>query len=67
MKVVIDTNVLVSAALKDRDPEDVILYVATQPDIEWVVSPRILQEYKEVLLRRKFSLPGDTPFMVHHS
>ncbi len=44
MRVVIDTNVLVSAVLKDRDPEEVILYVASQPDIEWLVSPEILKE-----------------------
>lgn len=59
MKVVIDTNVLVSAALKDKDPEEVILYVASQPDIEWVVSNDILIEYKEVLRRDKFRLPED--------
>lgn len=57
MKVVIDTNVLVSAALKDRDPEAVILCVLTQPHFEWIVSAEILQEYKEVLARPKFALP----------
>jgi predicted nucleic acid-binding protein len=35
MKVVIDTNVLVSAAIRDRDPdpdpEKVILYAASEP------------------------------------
>ena len=54
MKVVIDTNVLVSAALKDKDPEAVILYVVEQPDFAWVVSPEVLTEYKEVLSRPKF-------------
>jgi len=41
MKVLIDTNVLVSAALRNKDPEAVILFVASKPDIEWVVSARI--------------------------
>ena len=59
MKVVIDTNVLVSAVLKDRDPEKVVLYVASQPDLEWIVSPRILKEYKDVLGRDVFGLPAD--------
>lgn len=59
MRVVIDTNILVSAALKDKDPEEVILYVITQPDIEWAVSPDILLEYKNVLKRDKFHLPED--------
>ena len=56
MKVVIDTNVLVSAALKDREPEVVILFAASQPDIEWIVSPAIMAEYKDVLARKKFGL-----------
>lgn len=34
MKVIIDTNVLVSAALKNKDPEAVIVFVTAQPDIE---------------------------------
>jgi putative PIN family toxin of toxin-antitoxin system len=59
MKVVIDTNVLVSAVLKDRDPEKVVLYVASQPDLEWIVSPQILKEYKDVLGRDVFGLPLD--------
>ena len=59
MKVLIDTNELVSAALKDKDPEMVILFVAEQPDFEWIVSAEILAEYKAVLSRPKFSLPDD--------
>lgn len=57
MKVLVDTNVLVSAILKDKDPETVILFIAERPDIEWIVSPQILEEYKEVLSRNKFGLP----------
>lgn len=59
MKVVIDTNVLVSAALRDRGPERVILFVADHPEFEWVVSAEVLQEYREVLARPKFALPDD--------
>ncbi len=59
MKVVIDTNVVVSAALRDRDPETVILFVAEHPDFQWVVSSPILEEYKEVLAREEFALPID--------
>ena len=59
MKVVIDTNVLVSAALKDREPEIVILFAASQPDIEWIVSPAIMAEYREILARKKFGLPEE--------
>lgn len=34
MRVVVDTNVLISAILKDKDPEVVLLYVIESPDIE---------------------------------
>lgn len=59
MKVLIDTNVLVSAALKDKAPEAVILFVVGHPDFEWIVSREILEEYKAVLRRDKFSLPEE--------
>jgi len=56
MKVVIDTNVVVSAAFKDKDPEAVLLAVVAHPDWEWIVSAEILVEYREVLARPKFGL-----------
>ncbi len=56
MKVVVDTNILVSAVLRDRDPELVIQFVVDHPEFEWVASQPILTEYKEVLNRRKFRL-----------
>jgi uncharacterized protein len=59
MKVLIDTNVLVSAALRDKDPEAIILFIAAQPDWDWIVSAEILAEYREVLSRPKFALPDD--------
>ena len=59
MRVLIDTNVLVSAILKDRDPEKVILFVAGQDDMEWIVSPEIMAEYRAVLTRPKFGLPSE--------
>ncbi|TAN41846.1 MAG: putative toxin-antitoxin system toxin component, PIN family [Nitrospirae bacterium] len=59
MRVVIDTNVFVSAVIKNREPETIILFVAARPDIEWIVTDQILAEYKEVLSRKKFALPLD--------
>jgi putative PIN family toxin of toxin-antitoxin system len=56
VKVVIDTNVLVSAILKDKIPEDVLLFIVDSPEFEWVASEEILTEYKEVLSRKKFRL-----------
>lgn len=59
MKVIIDTNVLVSAALRDRDPETIILFVAERPDFQWIVSDSITEEYKSVLSRERFALPQE--------
>lgn len=59
MRVVVDTNVLISAILKDKDPEAVLLYIIESPDIEWIASNLILSEYKEVLGRKKFGLSAE--------
>ncbi len=56
MKVLIDTNVLLSAALKDREPEAVILFVISRPDFTWIASKEIIAEYRDVLGREKFAL-----------
>jgi putative PIN family toxin of toxin-antitoxin system len=58
MRVIIDTNVVVSAVLKDRVPEEVILFVVQHPEFEWVASPEIVAEYIGVLRRPKFGLSG---------
>ena len=43
MKIVIDTNVLISAALAGRDPAAIIIIIVANPDyFEWVVSTEIL-------------------------
>jgi putative PIN family toxin of toxin-antitoxin system len=57
MKVVIDTNIEVSAVLKDRDPEAVIRFIIGHSQYEWIASSDILAEYTEVLRRPKFRLP----------
>lgn len=59
MKIVVDTNILISAILKDKVPEDVLLFIMDTPDMEWIASAEILAEYKEVLSRKKFHLPKD--------
>jgi putative PIN family toxin of toxin-antitoxin system len=59
MRVVVDTNVVISAILRDRRPEKVLLFIVSRPDFEWVASPEILAEYREVLRRPKFALPAD--------
>ncbi len=60
MKVIIDTNIVVSAALKDRTPEKVILFVLATPEFTWTASAEIVGEYTTVLNRRKFKLSDET-------
>nr|VFJ65766.1 MAG: putative toxin-antitoxin system toxin component, PIN family [Candidatus Kentron sp. DK] len=56
MKIIIDTNVLVSAAFRDRLPESVILWILAHPEWARIASEEIIREYKEVLRRPKFKL-----------
>jgi predicted nucleic acid-binding protein len=44
VRVVVDTNVVVSAALKDRDPEAVLVHVVERSEIEWVATREIIDE-----------------------
>jgi len=60
MNVLIDTNVLLSAALRDRLPERLVLFVASRDDFRWLVTAEILAEYTEVLGRPKFGLDQET-------
>ncbi len=59
MIILLDTNVVLSAAFRDRLPERVVLYVATRDDCDWVVTPEILEEYRQGLGRPKFKLSRD--------
>ncbi len=59
MRILIDTNVLLSAALRNRLPERVVLYVAGRDDWRWLVTPKIMEEYTQVLRRPKFALPQE--------
>jgi putative PIN family toxin of toxin-antitoxin system len=56
MKVIIDTNVLVSAVLRGRNPRLIVQFVIDNAEFDWIVSSEILAEYKEVLSRPKFPL-----------
>ncbi len=56
MIVLVDTNVLVSAALRNRLPEQVVRFVATSDKCQWTVTPEILAEYVNVLQRPRFGL-----------
>ena len=49
MKIVIDTNILVSAALKGGKAKTVIAYIISSTEYQWLVSSEIVDEYKNVL------------------
>jgi len=56
LKIVLDTNVLVSAFLKPRSKPARIMRLVLQGDIQIIVNEHILAEYLEVLKRPKFNL-----------
>jgi len=59
IKVVIDTNVVVSANLVDEGPSAAILDLATNKKILMCISPAVLAEYERVLYRPRLKLaPG---------
>jgi uncharacterized protein len=60
MNVLVDTNVLLTAALRDGLPERIVLFIATRDDLRWIVTPEILLEYIAVLQRPKFGLDEST-------
>ncbi|MBR8837425.1 MAG: PIN domain-containing protein [Stigonema ocellatum SAG 48.90 = DSM 106950] len=49
MKIIVDTNVLVSAVLKGREPRSVVQFIIDNTTCDWIVSEEILAEYKEVI------------------
>jgi putative PIN family toxin of toxin-antitoxin system len=59
IRVVLDTNIVVSASLKEEGREAAVLSLALTGNLSLHVSEAILTEYEEVLHRKKFRLnPG---------
>ncbi|MEA2561200.1 MAG: uncharacterized protein QOH06_2704 [Acidobacteriota bacterium] len=54
MKIVLDTNVLVSGLLQSFGPSGQIVRMVAAGDLVLCHDPRVLAEYQEVLLRKKF-------------
>lgn len=55
MRVVLDTNILVSACWKPEGNEAEVARLATKGSITPCVTPEILAEYRDVLSRRKLA------------
>lgn len=64
MRVVLDTNVLVSAFLKQNSKPSRILEMVLRGDATILLDERILAEYYGVLGRPKFELPWSTTIEV---
>jgi putative PIN family toxin of toxin-antitoxin system len=60
MRVVIDTNILVSAAIKKHGAEAAVLDLVAGGSLFLFVSEPILAEYQGVLLRPKLKLNPDS-------
>lgn len=56
MRVVLDTNILVSALMKPEGREALVLLLAVRGQLELYVSPAVLTEYEKVLHRPKLKL-----------
>lgn len=57
MRVVLDTNVFISAALRDRLPEQVFKALIARDDWQWLVTQSLLAEYELVLRRPALGVP----------
>lgn len=57
MNVLVDTNVLISAVIRDRLPQRIIDEIVSRDDWFWIVTAEIETEYREVLARPKFKIP----------
>lgn len=59
MRIVLDTNVLVSGLLSPFGPPGEIVRAVSSGEITLGLDARILSEYAEVLLRPRFNFDGD--------
>lgn len=59
MRIVLDTNVLVSGLLSPFGSPGVIVRMASSAEITLCLDARILSEYEEVLARPKFGFDAD--------
>lgn len=56
IRVVIDTNVVISAFLHAGSLPEAVINLAVSGDVQWVASEPILAEYAEVLQRPRFAI-----------
>ena len=59
MNILVDTNVIVSAVIRDGMPRRVVEEIVGHDDWFWIVTDDIETEYREVLARPKFNIPPE--------
>lgn len=55
IRVVVDTNVLISALLHANSLPEAVINLATSSNVQWIASEAILAEYGEVLRRPRLA------------
>ena len=56
LRLVIDTNVLISAAIKPAGLQRTVLLLAMTKPARWYVSRPVMEEYREVLARKELKI-----------
>jgi len=56
LKVVFDTNVIVSAALQEQSLPGLLLSLGLEDKVKFFVSPALINEYEKVLVRPRLKL-----------
>ena len=57
MQVVLDTNIIISAAISGKGNPAKIMKMVSEGKLQMCYNTEILSEYSDVLFREKFSLP----------
>src|SRR5580658_2690545 len=61
IRVVIDTNVLVSALLTSGGLPEAVINLAISGEVQWFASESVLAEYEEVLKRSRLAIDSGKP------
>ncbi|MGI9066557.1 MAG: putative toxin-antitoxin system toxin component, PIN family [Pyrinomonadaceae bacterium] len=56
MNLLVDTNVVVSALIRDGIPRRIVNEIVARDDWFWIVTEEIETEYREVLARQRFKI-----------
>jgi len=59
IRVVIDTNILVSALLTSGGLPEAVITLATSGEVQWFASESVLAEYEDVLKRPRLAIDSD--------